>query len=213
MKTKMNVNEAAEFLNISKEAIHNRIRRGSMEVLVENGVKMVVLDSKEASVKPRQTAVKVDSNNDKYNKLLEEQNSKLQERITLLENETRSLRDQKELMLIAEREKIEQIYIDKDEQLKNILATLSSQLQISAPTEEVETIDTHVEEETAEEIDDKSSLISLKKHLKSLDLSDKKIKKIQARFAKKSLNDERVIHLGKKYYLDTAKYDYSDLIK
>ncbi len=209
----MNVNEAAEFLNISKEAIHNRIRRGSMEVLVENGVKMVVLDSKEASVKPRQTAVKVDSNNDKYNKLLEEQNSKLQERITLLENETRSLRDQKELMLIAEREKIEQIYIDKDEQLKNILATLSSQLQISAPTEEVETIDTHVEEETAEEIDDKSSLISLKKHLKSLDLSDKKIKKIQARFAKKSLNDERVIHLGKKYYLDTAKYDYSDLIK
>ena len=54
----MNVNEAAEFLNISKEAIHNRIRRGSIEVLVENGTKMVILDSKEASAKPRQTAAK-----------------------------------------------------------------------------------------------------------------------------------------------------------
>ena len=213
MKTKMNVNEAAEFLNISKEAIHNRIRRGSIEVLVENGTKMVILDSKEASAKPRQTAAKANNNNDKYNKLLEEQNRKLQERITLLENETRSLRDQKELMLIAEREKIEQIYKDKDEQLKNILATLSSQLQISAPTEEVETIDTHIEEEISEEIDDKSSLISLKKHLKTLDLSDKKIKKIHARFLKKSLNDERVISIGKKYYLDTTKYDYRDLIK
>lgn len=213
MKTKMNVNEAAEFLNISKEAIHNRIRRGSIEVLVENGTKMVILDSKEASAKPRQTAAKANNNNDKYNKLLEEQNRKLQERITLLENETRSLRDQKELMLIAEREKIEQIYKDKDEQLKNILATLSSQLQISAPTEEVETIDTHIEEGISEEIDDKSSLISLKKHLKTLDLSDKKIKKIHARFLKKSLNDERVISIGKKYYLDTTKYDYRDLIK
>ena len=209
----MNVNEAAEFLNISKEAIHNRIRRGSIEVLVENGTKMVILDSKEASAKPRQTAAKANNNNDKYNKLLEEQNRKLQERITLLENETRSLRDQKELMLIAEREKIEQIYKDKDEQLKNILATLSSQLQISAPTEEVETIDTHIEEGISEEIDDKSSLISLKKHLKTLDLSDKKIKKIHARFLKKSLNDERVISIGKKYYLDTTKYDYRDLIK
>lgn len=209
----MSVNEAAGFLNISKEAIHNRIRRGSIEVLVENGVKMVVLDSKDTSAKPRQSTVKVNNNNDKYNKLLEEQNAKLQERITLLENETRSLRDQKELMLIAEREKIEQIYIDKDEQLKNILATLSSQLQISAPTEDVETIDTHVEEEITEEIDDKSSLISLKKHLKNLDISDKKIKKIQSRFLKKSLKDERIISIGKKYYLDTSKYDYSDLIK
>ena len=209
MKTKMSVNEAAEFLNISKEAIHNRIRRGSIEVLVENGVKMVILDSKAASAKPRQTTAKVNNNNDKYNKLLEEQNSKLQERITLLENETRSLRDQKELMLIAEREKIEQIYRDKDEQLKNILATLSSQLQLSAPAEEIETIDTDIEEEIQEE----SSLISLKKHLKTLDLSDKKIKKIHARFDKKSLKDERVISIGKKYYLDTIKYDYSDLIK
>jgi len=50
---KMNIAEASEFFGISKEAIHNRIRRGSLVSVVEDGVKFVMVDKnkkqKEAS--------------------------------------------------------------------------------------------------------------------------------------------------------------------
>ncbi len=36
---KLTINEAAKKLGITKEAIYNRIRRGSIETMVENGEK------------------------------------------------------------------------------------------------------------------------------------------------------------------------------
>jgi len=135
--SKMSVNDAAEYFGISKEAIHNRIRRGSLESIIQDGIKMVILDSNAKPIKSRtSTKAKATLGADMYYKLLEEQNSKLSARVEVLENETRTLRDQKELMLIQEREKIEQIYRDKDEQLKNILATLSSQFMLNSPKDE-----------------------------------------------------------------------------
>jgi len=42
---KMSVAEAAEFFSVSKEAIHNRIRRGSLKSLLgKDGVKLVLVD-------------------------------------------------------------------------------------------------------------------------------------------------------------------------
>jgi len=200
----MSVNETAEYFGVSKEAIHNRIRRGSLQSDIENGVKMVMVDEKQAKAgtrkpaQPRRTVV----NNDRYYKLLEEQNKKLQSRVDTLESETRSLRDQKEQMLIEEREKIERIYKEKDEQLKNILSSISSQFMLNAPQETV------IEAEAVEA----SSVVSLKKHLKQYDFSEKKIAKIKAKFKKRAKKDERIIIIGKKYYIDTTKYDYSDIL-
>ncbi|WP_457749654.1 DNA-binding protein [Sulfurimonas sp.] len=209
---KMSVNDAAIYFGISKEAIHNRIRRGSLQSVIENGVKMVLVDEKQAraqtknSAQPRRNAL----NNDKYYKLLEEQNAKLQSRVDVLENETRSLRDQKEQMLIQEREKIERIYKEKDEQLKNILTTLSSQFMLNAPQErqEEDTLEAEIEPKLVEE----SKVISLKKYVKQHNFSVKKIKKIKAKFKKRVKKDERIIVVGNKYYIDTLKYDYSDII-
>ncbi len=207
--SKMSVSDAAAHFGISKEAIHNRIRRGSLEVIVENGIKMVVLDTSTNTTKskPRASASKSNGNSDKYYKLLEEQNAKLQSRVDVLEGETRSLRDQKELMLIEERKKIENIYKEKDEQLKNILTTLSSQFMLSAP-ESIE--EEMVEVEIEESID--VTLISLKKYLKSTSFSEKKREKIKAKFKKRAKKDERIVMLGNKIYLDPTKYDYKDLI-
>ena len=42
---KMSVAEAAEFFGVSKEAIHNRIRRGSLASDIVDGQKYVVIDS------------------------------------------------------------------------------------------------------------------------------------------------------------------------
>lgn len=213
---KMSVNDAAVYFGVSKEAIHNRIRRGSLQSIVEEGIKMVIVDENQKKTATRNTLQqrKTHVTNDRYYKLLEEQNQKLQSRVDTLENETRTLRDQKEQMLIEEREKIEKIYKEKDEQLKSILSSISSQFMLNAPQK---TIMSEVEEEMLEaeisaEPVERSKVISLKKYLKKCDLSEKKIKKIKAKFKKIAQTDERVIVVGRKYYIDTAKYDYSDII-
>jgi len=152
---KMSVSEAAEHFGVSKEAIHNRIRRGSLESVMEDGVKMVMVgDAKPSPAAKRATPTRRTSQNDeRYYKLLEEQNAKLQARVDTLEGETRSLRDQKEQMLVEEREKIERIYKEKDEQLKSILNTISSHIMLNATDDEaIETVyDTYLKAVEVEE--------------------------------------------------------------
>ena len=213
----MSVSDAAVYFGVSKEAIHNRIRRGSLQSIVEEGIKKVLVDESQTKTQvrkpaqPRRTAI----SNDRYYKLLEEQNQKLHSRVDILENETRSLRDQKEQMLIEEREKIERIYKEKDEQLKNILSTISSQFMLNAPQETVEEedmLEAEIESEIVAEMPKASNVVSLAKHLKKQNFSEKKIKKIKEKFKKSAKKDERIIVVGKKYYIDTKKYDYSDII-
>jgi hypothetical protein len=203
---KMNVADAAAYFGVSREAIHNRIRRGSLESVVENGVKMVVVDAK--AKKTTKQAVQSKSNDERYYKLLEEQNAKLHSRVEVLETETRTLRDQKELMLIEERKKIEQIYKEKDEQLKNILTTLSSQFMLSAPEPQEELVEAEIEEPK----ESKRGIVSLKKYLKKENYTKAKAKKVKQRFQKKVLKDERVIEIEGKFYLDLVKYDYKGLL-
>jgi DNA repair exonuclease SbcCD ATPase subunit len=199
---KMSVQEAADFYGVSKEAIHNRVRRGSLQSVIEDGVKLVLVDETKSTT-ARKTSVAGTSS--KYQKFLEDQNAQLQQRIEKLENETRTLRDQKEQMLIEEREKLEQIYKEKDEQLKNILQTVASKFMLEAPVIEDEaTFDAVIDEQQ------ESSLISLKKHLKNLKLSEKKMQKITKRF--KKIDDERVVRVGKKIYIDPVAYNYDDLL-
>ncbi len=205
---KMSIDKAAEYFGVSKEAIHNRVRRGSLKSVIEDGVKFVMVEKKQ----PLKTTRKVQSRNtdDKYYKLLEEQNAKLQSRVEVLENETRTLRDQKERMLIEERRRIEQIYRDKDEQLKNILNAISSKFMLNAPSEDIDEVEDAQIELQDEDTEDR--VISLKKYLKKSKLSNKKITKIKNKFKKRAKKDERIITIGKKYYIDLDKHDYKGLL-
>ena len=231
----MTILEAAEHLGVSKEAIHNRVRRGSLEVSVIDGVKYVDVDaslkSTATKAKPQTRRTPSKATDDRYYKFLEEQNAQLQTKVEKLEGETRTLRDQKEEMLIQEREKIEQIYKEKDEQLKNFLSTLSSQFMLNAPVIEIQEdhldaeieVNTHSINDTAEVSDlneaqdlgkkKKNKLISLKKYLKKHGFSDNKKERIMKEFTKKAKKDERIIVLGTKLYIDRVKFDYSDLIR
>lgn len=204
--SKVTVADAAQRLGISKGAIHSRIRRGSLQSVVEDGVKFVIIDS-DTGAKP--TPKKTTQSYDRYYKLLEEQNSQLQKKVETLESETRALREQKEQMLISEREKIEQIYKDKDEQLKNILNSVSSKFMLNSSQErQSDAIDAEIEQVDSAKM---SRLTSLNKHLKTKDLSKKKISKIKERFKERAQTDHRIITIGKKLYIDLHKYDYSDL--
>ncbi|EDZ63459.1 hypothetical protein SMGD1_1301 [Sulfurimonas gotlandica GD1] len=215
--SKMSITDVALRLGVSKEAIHNRIRRGSLESVVEDGVKYVLLE--EGSVPankqaPKRTNTKVASEPDsRYYKLLEEQNEKLQQKVDKLEGETKTLREQKEQMLVSERIRIEKIYKDKDEQLKNILNAISSKFLLNAPSDEL-IVESEELVEAEIEVEEKSSanLISLKKYLKDGNYTDKKSQKIKDRFKKAAKKDSRIVTVGNKYYINTAKFDYSDLI-
>ena len=208
--SKMSIADASVKLGISKEAIHNRIRRGSLECVVENGEKFVLLDSIKAS--SRRAVAKKTNYDENYFKFLEAQNEKLQARVDKLEDETRLLRDQKELMLIAEKKKIEDIYKQKDEQLKSILSAISSQFMLNtSQTKDIIAQEVEVVEVEQDKIVNEP--ISLNKYLKKSDFSKKKKEKIKARFKKKAKKDNRIIILGDKYYINLDKYDYKDLLK
>jgi len=208
----MTILEASEYFHISKEAIHNRIRRGSLSSEIVDGIKMVTIDTSNNTQQKPKTRTKSQPSDDRYYKLLEEQNLALLAKVEKLEGETRTLRDQKEQMLISERVKIEQIYKDKDEQLKHLLQSIASQFMLNPPQPQE-----HLEAEI-EIIEDKSNkkedkIISLKKYLKQLKCSVKDKEKIIKKFDKKVKKDDRIILVDKKYYLNLTKYDYSDIIK
>ena len=211
--SKMSIGEAAEYFGVSKEAIHNRIRRGSLQSVMQEGVKLVLVDKNSLKTSAKKTASKAVASDERYYKLLEEQNAKLQDRVEKLENETRTLRDQKEQMLVQERIKIEEIYKQKDEQLKNILSAISSKFMLNAPadvSQESEHVEAEIEIPLEEE--QESALISLKKYLKEHKYSKKKQQKIKTKFQKIAKEDTRVIMVGKKCYIDLGKYDYTDLL-
>ncbi len=213
--SKMSIGEAAEYFGVSKEAIHNRIRRGSLQSVMQEGVKLVLVDKDSLKTSAKKTASKPLASDERYYKLLEEQNAKLQDRVERLENETRTLRDQKEQMLVQERIKIEEIYKQKDEQLKNILSAISSKFMLNAPadvSQESEHVEAEIEIPLEEEQEQERVLISLKKYLKEHKYSKKKQQKIKTKFKKIAKEDTRVIMVGKKCYIDLGKYDYSDLL-
>jgi transcriptional regulator of acetoin/glycerol metabolism len=212
---KLSISDAAEQLGISREAIHNRIRRGSLQSVVEGGIKLVILGDDDKTQKvSRKTDSKKSLNHtdERYYKFLEDQNIKLQQKVETLEGETRTLRDQKEKMLIEERIKIEQIYKEKDEQLKSIINAISSKFILSTPQNKEELFEAEIEEKSSEEPLENRRLMSLNKYLKSRDFSKKKISKIKEKFKEYSKDDSRIIAIGKKLYIDLQKYDYSDLM-
>jgi hypothetical protein len=115
-------------------------------------------------------------------------------------------------MLIEERIKIEQIYKEKDEQLKSIINAISSKFILSTPQNKEELFEAEIEENSSEEPLENRRLMSLNKYLKSRDFSKKKISKIKEKFKEYSKDDSRIIAIGKKLYIDLQKYDYSDLM-
>jgi hypothetical protein len=211
---KMTVAEAAEHFKVSKEAIHNRIRRGSLDSVIENGIKYVSIEEIQE--------VQSSHVDQRYYDYIEEENARLKERVEKLENETSSLRDRREAALIAERERIEQIYKERDEQLRSVLHVVASKFLTAQNMDQVidDAVNNSEASEDAEVISEapivtpanEHDLISLKRFLKLKQYSKKKREKLKERFAKKAPTDKRIILVEEKIYLRPNSFDYSDLL-
>ncbi len=129
--------------------------------------------------------------------LYQKENKLLKEKIEHLEKRIEKLVDDKERMLIEERDKIEAIYLEVIN--TKLLLEKSNAVIHDVPVAEIE----HKEQKVVE----------LKKYLKTLDLTSKEKKSIKKRFLKAYDNDVRIIKQNGKLFLDFSKYDYSDLLK
>ncbi|RUM61517.1 MAG: hypothetical protein DSZ03_08320, partial [Sulfurimonas sp.] len=110
-------------------------------------------------------------------------------------------------MLIGERNRIEQIYSTKDEQLKTILNLVNTKLMLS---EERTVHDVDISEEDT--VIEHQGFVELKKYLKTLELDSRQRKIIKKRFAAAYGNDSRVLQQNGAFYLDFDRFDYSDLL-
>ena len=127
MDKKLTVIEAAKLLGVSKEAIYNRLRRGSLQSVVENGVKYILLTK--SAVKESSTTRKIEGNTDSaYVELLKVQLEEMKLKNEKLEVDKERLIADKERLLIESKEKIEMIYKERDEQLKAILTLANRQI-------------------------------------------------------------------------------------
>lgn len=198
---KLSVAQAAEKFNVSKEAIHNRIRRGSLDCTIEHGNKYVLIDE--------HSELKPEPQNDRYYSYIEEENSTLKEKIKELEKLNSTLRDQKEKMLIEEKKKIEEIYKQRDEQLKQVLHTITSKF---LPHLEQSSVDRRIDEVVDVEALH-SEPIRLKSFLKLKNYRAAKSQRIKNRFKRLVGQDERVVRKEGKIYVDPVKYDYRDLLE
>lgn len=202
---KMTIADAAEYFNVSKEAIHNRIRRGSLNCIVENGMKYVAVESAKTN-----TSANVVSDN-RYTQYIEQENERLREKVDYLEKETTRLRDQREQMLIDERIKVEQIYKERDAQLRSVLHVVAtkflSHANPDAVMQEADAINADVVDTEIEE------WVSLKSFLKLKRIKDKEKKKIKGRFESAvEEDDERLCIRDEKIFLNPSRFDYRDLL-
>lgn len=199
---KMTIGDAAEHFGVSKEAIHNRIRRGSLDCIVENGVKYVAVAS------AKNTAAANIVSDGRYTHYIEQENERLREKVDVLEKETTRLRDQREQMLIDERVKVEQIYKERDAQLRNVLHVVATKFLAHAPIDEV------MEEAITADVIENDEWISLKSFLKLKRVNDKEKKKIKKRFeSAMESGDERLSVRDEKIFLNPSHFEYSDLLR
>ena len=213
---KLTLDAYSKKFKMSKEMINSRIKAKKINSIIEDGVTyIIVANTLNEDITSKQTTKSTPTKRTNNRttvatvlSLYKKENLFLKNKITQLEEKIDKLIDDKEQMLRDERDKIEELYSKKDEQLKNILELVNAKMQIEAKTNTIHEIQLHKNSETTDE-----SLVELKSHLKSLGINTHQRKLIKKRFLNVYDSDSRVIHKHGKLYLDFAKYDYGDLLQ
>ncbi len=216
------VNEYSKHFKISKEMVYAKLRQKQLNYIMEEGVTYIIVPqsadketapdtvSTKQEIPPSAPPVRPKTTVGTIIALYQRENQHLKHRIKELEAKIDKLIDDKEQMLIGERNRIEQIYSTKDEQLKTILNLVNTKLMLSQD-HTVHDVDVSEDAED-EEIIEHQGFMELKKYLKTLDLTSRQRKIIKKRFAAAYGNDSRVLQQNGAFYLDFDRFDYSDLL-
>ncbi|EDZ62911.1 hypothetical protein SMGD1_1884 [Sulfurimonas gotlandica GD1] len=213
----LTIDEYSKQFKMSKEMINSKLRAKKLNYIIDDSVTYIQVDDipvqkeeksepvqeKRALTKPKTTVATVIA-------LYQRENTQLKEKIMQLENKIDKLIDDKEQMLRDERDKIEQLYSKKDEQLKNILELVNTKMMLEHQDQTIHEVETLEKEEEIPETE--PGIVELKEYLKTLNLRSYQRKVIKRRFLSVYDNDIRVVQKDGKLYLDFSKYDYSDLL-
>jgi len=223
---RLTLQEYSQHFKMSKEMINSKLRSKKLNYIIENGVTYIIVTRASLNPKVRESIDEGLQEKKETQKvapvptkqkttvamilgLYQKENQQLKDKIEQLEAKVDKLIDDKEQMLRDEMSKIEQVYSDKDIQLKNILELVNAKLTADREeaTPQIETLTPIETKEVAQEI------VELKRYLKTLDLEGYQKKVIKKRFLAVYGKDIRVIKQNGKLYLDFSKYDYSDLLE
>ena len=191
---KLSINEAAEVLGISKEAIYNRIRRNTIKSIEENGVRYVILDGISTN-KQTQNSTNTKYNTANFAKIKKEpkpgQDQKsdfidylikeideLKDKIKELENDKENLFREKEKILVDTKDEIKAMYEERDEKLKYFLSFFEKPLLQKKEKFQTDPIDLAVKESSDENFYDEA-WVSINEFLDTLFVKRKKRLKIQ----------------------------------
>ncbi len=236
---RLTLDEYSKHFKMSKEMINSKLRARKLNYIIEDGVTYIIVTRSSLEADKREAIHKEQKEQSKATKkqetkeekqmpqkpkttvamvlsLYQKENQHLKEKIAQLEAKIDKLIDDKEQMLRDEMNKIEQVYSQKDEQLKNILELMNTQLltQRSQTIHDVETVSAEEVASTKKEKNKKEDeIVELKEYLKSLDLESYQRKIIKKRFLAVYDKDIRIIKQNGKLYLNFSKYDYSDLLE
>jgi len=217
---------------MSKEMINSRLKNRRLNYIIEEGTTYIIVPKtstdttgrenipqhppKEPAAAKRTKSTRPKTTVGAIIALYQKENLQLKEKIKELEAKIDRLIGDKEKMLRDERDRIEKVYSNKDEQLKTILELVNTKLMLTQnPT--VHDVDSTTVPESEEEAIDASwqqrDFIELRHYLRSLDLKAADKKRIKKQFAEAYGSDVRVIQQNGQFYLDFSKYDYSDLLR
>ncbi|MEA1918332.1 MAG: hypothetical protein U9N52_00720 [Campylobacterota bacterium] len=242
---RFSIDEYSQRFKMSKEMIHSRMRNKRLNYIIEDGITYIIVPRSSLDTEVRreiheEKKVEVQQEKEKpmpkaeqvpekapppaskktsvgtIIALYQKENHQLKIRIKELEAKIDKLIDDKERMLIDERNRIEKVYTNKDEQLKMILELINTKmLTTSTQTVHDVDLDTQKEEIETETLDatwQAPRLVELKRYLKALDVAAEQRKVIKKRFASGYGHDVRIIQQNGEFFLDFSKYDYSDLL-
>jgi len=226
---RLSIDEYSKKFKMSKEMIGSKIRSKKLNYVVKDEILYIIVKdegdefissssydtsekkeplmvTKKAVIKPKTTVTAVLA-------LYQRENRQLKEKIVELEAKIDKLIDDKEEMLRYERDKIEELYSAKDEQLKNILELINTKLTLEQSSQIVHDTQALQSKEEIKEIPKKNNkIIELKEYLKNLEIKPHQRKLIKKRFLAVYDSDVRIIKQNGMLYLDFSKYDYSDLL-
>lgn len=216
------IDEYAKTFKMSKEMIQNKLRTKRLNYIIEGGVTYIIVprssldeekrveitqknDASAASLSPQHPKTTVGMIISLYQK----ENQQLKLKIKELEAKVDRLVNDKEQMLIAERQRIEGIYTAKDEQLKNILEVINTKLLLSHDNA---VHDVDVTARAPETAPIANGIIELKRYLKFIGMNSEERKLVRRRFEAAYGSDMRIIQKEGEFYVDLSKYDYTDYL-
>lgn len=215
------VDEYAKTFKMSKEMIQNKLRTKRLNYIIEGGVTYIIVPRSSLDEEKRQeltqktktapaTSTPQKTTVGMIIALYQKENQQLKLKIKELEAKIDRLVNDKEQMLIAERERIEEIYTAKDEQLKNFFEVINTKLLLSQESRIHDVDISSTPQNVAPSLS--SGVIELKRYLKFIGMGANERKAVKRRFELSYGSDVRVIQKEGEFYVDLSKYDYTDFL-